>query len=440
MLYIDSMTVYANPVPFNFTDVTNDDLFYGDYAFNNNSINEQYDHLKTITRIIENDNYNLEISRDRDVNRENIASEDTVNTPLPSPQEPSPQEKLTLSYQESLNKIRVLKEEKNNLEKSYEWKFLTDPEKYPCNYQWFFKSPDLNITANVKFNSIQDRDRLLSDNFDDSPIDIPKLNFFDPKPFYNAIERNAELSARNYLLATQERHTQLTKEIQSNESELRNIQISIEKSSVLTIPTPLIPVNSGSSTLDETTRMDTSVAQAIENKLNAIGDKLAETFECSFGFACASDLDKAAKNPNLGKELSNSDKIELGGTVSGTPDGWGPEDEAHARTHQIPSKEELKQGASEINRNGLTNAGRSLQKHGGREGSVYSYSNQKASVLNQEARAIIDEILDNPNVTIKSRTVYENRQRIEVIDARSPDGRTLRFSRDGKKFIGFREP
>lgn len=98
MLYIDTMTVYANPVPFNFTDVTNDDLFYGDYTFNNNSINEQYDHLKTITRIIDNDNYNAEISRDRDVNRENIVSEDTVNTPLPSPQKPSPQEKLTLSY------------------------------------------------------------------------------------------------------------------------------------------------------------------------------------------------------------------------------------------------------------------------------------------------------------------------------------------------------
>lgn len=317
---------------------------------------------------------------------------------------------------------------------------MTDPEKHPCNYQWVFKSPDLNITANVKFSSIQDRDRLLSDDFGDSPVDIPKLNFFDPQPFYDAIEKNVEFSARNYLLATKERHTRLTKEIHSNESELRNIKISIEKSSILTIPTPVIPVNSGSSTLDEKTRMDASFAQAVENKLNAVGDKLAETFECSFGFACASDLDKAAKNPNLGKELSNSDKVELGGTGSGTPDGWGPEDEAHARTHQIPSKEELKLGASEINRNGLTNAGRSLQKHGGREGSVYSYSNQKASVLNQETRAIIDEILDNPNVTIKSRTVYENRQRIEVIDAKSPDGRTLRFSRDGKKFIGFREP
>lgn len=439
MLYIDTMTVYANPVPFNFTDVTNDDLFNGDYAFNN-SINEQYDHLKTITRIIENDNYKPEISRDRDVNREKVASEEAVNTPLPSPQELSPQEKLELNHQEISNRIKVLKEEKSNLEKSYEWKFLTDPEKYPCNYQWVFKSPNLNITANIKFSSIQDRDRLLSDDFGDSPVDIPKLNFFDPQPFYNAIERNAELSARNHLLETQERHTQLTKEIQSNENELRNIKISIEKSSILTMPTPIIPVHNGNSVSDEKTRMDTNFAQAIENKLNAAGDKLAETFECTFGLACASDLDKAAKDPNLGKELSNSDKVELGGTGSGTPDGWEPEDEAHARTHQIPSKEELKLGASEINRNGLTNAGRSLQKHGGREGSVYSYSNQKASVLNQEARAIIDEILDNPNVTIKSRTVYENRQRIEVIDAKSPDGRTLRFSRDGKKFIGFREP
>ncbi|MEQ5137059.1 hypothetical protein [Providencia alcalifaciens] len=117
MLYIDTMTVYANPVPFNFTDVTNDDFFNGDYAFNNNSINEQYDHLKTITRIIENDNYKPEISRDRDVNREKVASEEAVNMPLPSPQELSPQEKLELNHQEISNRIKVLKEEKSNLEK-----------------------------------------------------------------------------------------------------------------------------------------------------------------------------------------------------------------------------------------------------------------------------------------------------------------------------------
>lgn len=81
MHYIDTMTVYANPVSFNFTDVTNDDFFNGDYSFTDNSMNEQYDHLKAVTRLIENDNYKPEISRDRDVNREKIVSEDTVNTP-----------------------------------------------------------------------------------------------------------------------------------------------------------------------------------------------------------------------------------------------------------------------------------------------------------------------------------------------------------------------
>ncbi|MEQ4661560.1 hypothetical protein ABN067_08270, partial [Providencia rettgeri] len=161
--------------------------------------------------------------------------------------------------------------------------------------------------------------------------------------------------------------------------------------------------------------------------------------DCSFGMSCSNDLDKAAKNPNVGKELSNSDKVEVGGSRAGGPEGWEP-DEFSIKNNGLPSKEELKQAASEINRNGLTNAGRSLQKHGGREGSAYSYSNQKASVLNQEARALIDEILDNPNVIIRPRTIYENRKRIEVIDAKSPDGRVLRFSIDGKKFIGFREP
>jgi hypothetical protein len=311
-------------------------------------MNEQYDHLKTVTRLMENDNYKPEISRDRDVNRENIVSEDTVNKPLPSPQEPSLQEKLTLNHQEVLNKIKALREEKNNLEKSYEWKFLTDPGKYPCNYQWIFKSPELNITANVKFSSIQDRDRLLSDDFGDSPVDIPKLNFFDPQPFYDAIEKNVEFSARNYLLATQERHTRLTKEIQSNESELRNIKISIEKSSILTISTPIIPANSGSSTLDEKTRIDASLAQAVENKLNAVGDKLAETFECSFGFACASDLDKEAKNPNLGNDLTAEEKEALGisgGSVSGTPNGFEPDDERfnQQETHTSNRINEIKE-------------------------------------------------------------------------------------------------
>ncbi|MEX6203925.1 hypothetical protein AB6G29_17765 [Providencia hangzhouensis] len=34
--------------------------------------------------------------------------------------------------------------------------------------------------------------------------------------------------------------------------------------------------------------------------------------------SCSNDIDKAAKNPNMGMELSNSEKAKLGGSTSGT--------------------------------------------------------------------------------------------------------------------------
>lgn len=88
----------------------------------------------------------------------------------------------------------------------------------------------------------------------------------------------------------------------------------------------------------------------------------------------------------------------------------------------------------------MTDAGRALKKHGGREGSAYSYSSQKASVLNQEAQNIVNETLNNPNTKIESRVVFENKQRITVVEATAPDGRALRFNSDGSRLIGFREP
>ncbi|MEY0949536.1 hypothetical protein AB7179_04960 [Providencia manganoxydans] len=318
----------------------------------------------------------------------------------------------------------------SELEATDEWKFLSDPESYPFEQRCGIS--DRLITKVYK--TAQERANLLAGYNENMFNESWNEGWSDDYIFPDGDEGFLDSSARINLLVTKYFHDKITNGIKANQRNL--IKLGIAKSSFFSIPVRSLPPSVGLSPEIS----DSHIARGVENTLGSIRDSLAETFDCTFGMSCSNDIDNAAKNPNLGKELSNSDKVELGGTGSGTPDGWGPEDEAHARTHQIPSKEELKQGASEINRNGLTNAGRSLQKHGGREGSVYSYSNQKASVLNQEARAIIDEILDNPNVTIKSRTVYENRQRIEVIDARSPDGRTLRFSRDGKKFIGFREP
>jgi len=113
--------------------------------------------------------------------------------------------------------------------------------------------------------------------------------------------------------------------------------------------------------------------------------------------------------PNVGANLTDAEKAELGGAGSGTPGGWGPQDEENARNNvpsNIPSRDKLDQAASSPNRNGLTDAGRALQNHGGREGSVYSYTSQKASVLNQEAQTIVKEILSNPNTKIETRVVF----------------------------------
>lgn len=81
-----------------------------------------------------------------------------------------------------------------------------------------------------------------------------------------------------------------------------------------------------------------------------------------------------------------------------------------------------------------------MQKHGGREGSVYTYSSQKSSILNKEVQNIVDDILTDPDTKIETRIITENKQRIKVIEATAPDGRALRFNENGTKLIGFREP
>lgn len=96
----------------------------------------------------------------------------------------SPPELPVLKYEPSKSpqeiiedKIIILREELSNIEKSYEWKFLNNPEQYPCTYQWKFYSSELNITATLKLNTKQDRDRILSNNFSGNIPGIPRVDF-----------------------------------------------------------------------------------------------------------------------------------------------------------------------------------------------------------------------------------------------------------------------
>lgn len=105
---------------------------------------------------------------------------------------------------------------------------------------------------------------------------------------------------------------------------------------------------------------------------------------------------------------------------------------------RIPSKDKLDLVALSPNRNGLTDAGRARQKHCGMEGSVYSYSRQKASVLNQEAQAIVNEILVNLHTKTETIVLFENKK-ATVVEVTVSDGRAIGFNTDSSKIIGFRE-
>jgi filamentous hemagglutinin len=89
-----------------------------------------------------------------------------------------------------------------------------------------------------------------------------------------------------------------------------------------------------------------------------------------------------------------------------------------------------------LDRNGLTNAGRGLQKHGSRPGSVFPKTNGKASTINEQGQFILDEILTDPNSTMKfsHKTKFGN-----VLDIKALNGRGVRYNQKNE-FVMFLEP
>ncbi|MEX6158389.1 polymorphic toxin type 28 domain-containing protein [Providencia manganoxydans] len=76
---------------------------------------------------------------------------------------------------------------------------------------------------------------------------------------------------------------------------------------------------------------DQKIAKELESGLNSI-------FDCSFEMSCSNDIDQAGKDPNVGKELTAEDKEALsisgGGSATGTPNGWEPNDENKSKEPQ----------------------------------------------------------------------------------------------------------
>ena len=95
--------------------------------------------------------------------------------------------------------------------------------------------------------------------------------------------------------------------------------------------------------------------------------------------------------------------------------------------------DDLLKAGQQADKNGLTKAGRGLQKHGDREGSVFPKSIGNAAARNQQGQDVLDSLLKSRNKTSKpnrfgGKDFFDNNA-----------GRGARFDGDGN-MRGFLEP
>ncbi|AGP47392.1 hypothetical protein M621_22940 [Serratia plymuthica S13] len=178
-----------------------------------------------------------------------------------------------------------------------------------------------------------------------------------------------------------------------------------------------------------------------------------EAWDADDGSDPSKSREENARQPNVAQDLTDEEKAEAGGTGSGTPGGWEPQDEENARNNESKqndinknvqigkwSIDELSNGAKHIDpaskKGDLTLAGRALQKHGSREGSAFPTAKGNPSAINEQGQKIVDSILSDPNKSV----VQSNTGRYgQVTDVISSSGRGLRYDAQGK-LIGFLEP
>lgn len=200
------------------------------------------------------------------------------------------------------------------------------------------------------------------------------------------------------------------------------------------MPVPGVPVGPGDKVKQDA---DKKIASGLQGAVDDAADWLDKATACSFGRACSSDDTKQTDGPNAGKNLTDAEKVELGGAGSGTPGGWGPEDEENARNsgNSKPSQngsnfteseinDRLTAANKPINNQGMSAAARAWEKHAGRPGGTFEPLTGNPAQKNAAAEGFIRDVLNNPN------TVRNELSRGGV-DYRLPNGQGIRFNADG---------
>ncbi|QZY92321.1 VENN motif pre-toxin domain-containing protein (plasmid) [Pantoea dispersa] len=125
------------------------------------------------------------------------------------------------------------------------------------------------------------------------------------------------------------------------------------------VPVPGVPVGPGDQVKQDA---DKKIASGLEGTIKDLGDALDKATQCSFGRACSSENGEEQNQPNIGKDFSDADKAELGGTGSGTPGGWEPQDEENARNNEAHSAANSKNLNAELTGKEIAD-GHAFEKH-----------------------------------------------------------------------------
>ena len=172
------------------------------------------------------------------------------------------------------------------------------------------------------------------------------------------------------------------------------------------------------------------IGEVAEAELNEVKSLLVD-FETNYELAGADGAFNAGRN--LGNIAGKAIAL-IGGTATGVGGVALGTSKAVAKVvGKLQTNKMLKSGLV-LDRNGLTKAGRALQKHGDRNNSAFPKATGTSVNENKQGQKILEEILNSNNQT---KGINKKTGRLEIVDRNT--GRGVSYNTDGT-FRGFLEP
>ncbi len=143
----------------------------------------------------------------------------------------------------------------------------------------------------------------------------------------------------------------------------------------------------------------------------------------------------SASNPNIGKDLTDGEKAELGGAGSGSPGGWEPQDEENARNNEAHSSTNGKNLNSELVGKEIA-GGHAFEKHVLQQGEFTGLGIRTRAQFAQH----IENVVKNPTSTkelSKGRSAYWDQSTGTVVirNPKASDGGTAFRPVNGRAYF-----